>query len=247
MLELLNFLADDIGPVGAILIASILALVLGGGAKRRVLGFVLLVVSMPVSAKLATWPLDASSHAYTDLAPGLTGDAVVVFGAGVFSDATGGMWPSNRSIERASVGLALSKDLDLPLVVSGGVVRPDLAAEAIVLSNVMRLPPDTILEPKAGTTAENALYVAEIVRERGWRSVILVTSREHTRRAAASLKNQAVDISATVNATAAKPIKLRDFVPSIRGLGKWAPVVHEYVGILWYAVTGRIDPWGSAG
>ena len=242
MLSVLTFLAEDIGPVGAVLIASILALVIAGGTKRRVLGLVLLVLAMPISSTLATWPLDASTQDFALPTQAPSGDVVVVFGAGVFSDATGGMWPSSRSIERASVGLALSRNLNLPLVVSGGVVRPDLAAEAIVLANVMRLPPDTVLEAEAGTTAENALYVSRIVRERGWQSVILVTSREHTRRAVSSLRSQGVTMSGVVNATAPKAVTLRDVVPSVRGLGRWSPVVHEYVGILWYIITGRIDP-----
>lgn len=247
MLEVLDFFVTEIGLTGFLLIAATVALILGGGPKRRVLGLVLLVAAMPVSARIAAVPLDASTMAHDGAAPGAPGEAVVVFGAGVFADKVGGMWPSGRSLQRTAVGLALAERLRLPLVVSGGIVRPDLAAEAVVLSRVMRLPPDTVLEAKARTTAENAHYVAEIARARGWRSVILVTSREHTRRAVASQRAAGMNVAGVVDASRPRPLGLLDFLPGVRGLSAWSPITHEYVGILWYLLTGRIGPWDLVG
>lgn len=241
MIGILNFLAEDIGLSGGLLIAAILALVLGGGTKRRVLGLVLMAAAMPVSSRLATLPLDASTLAFEQVAAQTPGDAVVVYGAGVFADRTGGMWPSARSLERAAVGLALSKALNRPLVVSGGIVRPDLAAEAVVLSTVMQLPDDTILEAKARTTAENAQYVAEIARNEGWQSIILVTGRVHTRRALAATRTAGLPVAAVVDATRPRGVRAADFLPGVSGLAAWSPVFHEYAGILWYILSGRID------
>lgn len=247
MLEALNFAVGQIGLSGLLLNAAILALIFGGGVKRRVLGIALLVVALPLSSRIAALPLDATTVELEAAASGLEGDAVVVYGAGVFADPVGGMWPSDTSVKRAAVGLALSGKLGLPLVVSGGVVRPDLAAEALVLAEVMRLPPETVLEAQARTTAENAEYVATICRDRGWRSIILVTSREHTRRAAAATRTAGIDIAAVVGASDPARIKPADFVPGAKGLGRWTPVLHEYVGILWYALTGKLDPWALMG
>jgi len=247
MLDILNFFVDEVGLTGLLLIAAILSLIFGGGPKRRVLGVLLLVMSMPVTSRIAGLPLDVSTLAFDTGAPRRGGDAVAVYGAGVFADKTGGMWPSARSLERASVGLALSRRLGLPLVVSGGIVRPDLDAESVVLSNVMRLPADTVLEAKARTTAENAEFVAVIAAERGWRSVILVTSREHTRRALAASRSAGLDVADVVDASSRRPIAASDFLPGPKGLSNWSPVAHEYAGILWYVLSGRIGLWDIVG
>ncbi len=243
MLDILNFFVDEVGLTGLLLIAAILSLIVGGGPKRRALGVVLLLMSMPVTSRIAAVPLDASTVEFDDANAGRDADAVAVFGAGVFADKAGGMWPSARSLARASVGLTLSERLDRPLVVSGGIVRPDLAAEAVVLSNVMRLPADTVIEAKARNTAENAEFVAAIAAERGWRSVVLVTSREHTRRALAASRSVGLNIADVVDASLRRPIGAVEFLPGPKGLSRWSPVAHEYVGILWYVLTGRIDPW----
>jgi len=247
MLEALNFAVGEIGLSGLLLNAAILALIFGGGAKRRVLGIVLLVAAFPLSSRIAALPLDATTIALEDAGPGLAGDAVVVYGAGVFADPVGGMWPSANSLRRAAVGQALSGKLGLPLVVSGGVVRPELAAESLVLSEVMRLPAETVLESQARTTAENAEFVAAIYRDRGWRSIILVTSREHTRRAAAASRSAGMDIAAVISASESVRLKPGDFIPGAKGLGRWSPVLHEYVGILWYMLSGKLDPSALTG
>ncbi|RVU34157.1 YdcF family protein [Hwanghaeella grinnelliae] len=243
MLEALNFIVDQVGLSGLLLNAAILALIFGGGAKRRVLGIALLVVAMPLSSRIAALPLDATTVEFDAFPPSLRGDAVVVYGAGVFADPTGGMWPTGASTSRAAVGVALSKSLNVPLVVSGGIVRPDLAAEALVLAEVLRLPPETVLESKAGTTAENAHYVAEICDQRDWDSIILVTSREHTRRAVAAARTAGTDVAEVIAASGGPvPVGLADFIPGASGLSHWRPIIHEYVGILWYILSGGIDP-----
>ncbi|WP_425405275.1 YdcF family protein [Hwanghaeella sp.] len=241
MLDALEFLIERIGLGGGLIIAAILALLIGGGRKRRVLGIVLLLAAMPVTSRIAALPLDASTVAFEAAAPGMVGDAVVVYGAGVFADPTGKMWPSDGSLNRTAVGHALSQRLDLPLVVSGGVSRPDLAAEVFVVAEVLKLPADTVLEDQARTTAENAFHVAAIARDRGWESVVLVTSRDHTRRALAASLTAGLDVAAVVAATELKEIQMIEFIPGIAGLGHWAPIVHEYVGILWYVLTGKIE------
>lgn len=247
MLQALDFVVSGLGISGLLIIVVILALIFGGGLKRRILGLLLLVTAMPITSQIAALPLNASTIAYDALGSvsggaASGGDAVAVYGAGVFADKTGGMWPSERSLARTAVGLELSKRLNLPLIVSGGIVRPDLAAEAIVLADVMRLPAATILEAKARTTAENAQYVAEVLRQRGWRSIILVTSREHTRRALAASLTAGMEVVEVIDSTRGRPAKAADFIPSAHGLTRWSPIVHEYVGILWYLLSGWITP-----
>lgn len=242
MLEVLDFLVDTVGLGGFLILASIAALILGGGRKRRVLGILLLIAAMPVSSRIAALPLDASTVEADAVGSPISGDAVVVYGGGVFADPVGGMWPSERSLERAAVGLAFSQQHSLPLAVSGGVVRPDLAAEAQVLADVMQLPEETVLETRARTTAENAEFIAAIAAEKGWRRIILVTSRYHTRRALAASRTAGLEVAAVVAASAERPFGPRDLLPGTDGLARWSVVVHEYVGMLWYMLSGRIDP-----
>ncbi len=242
MSEVLEFLVSGIGIDGFLILAAAVVLIFGSGRKRKVLGVLFLVAAMPVTPRIASLPLDASTIDAKSVGRDTPGEAFVAFGAGVFADDLGAMWPTAESLQRAGVAKSLAQDLGRPLIVSGGVVKPGLGAEAAVLADILRLPEDAILEAEARNTAENAEKVSALMEQHGIRSVVLVTGALHTRRSLAALKTIGVEVPTVIGVSQRKRLGLKHFLPSVGGLAAWKPVMHEYVGICWYVLNGWISP-----
>ena len=110
-------------------------------------------------------------------------DAVVVLGAAMAAPGVPG--PALR--RRLEHGVAVFFDRGGEhLVVSGGVVGPQ-PAEAHVMRDLALargVAADRIIvEDIARNTFENAVYTGRIIRERGWRTVAVVTDSHHLPRA----------------------------------------------------------------
>ncbi|MGF1639876.1 MAG: YdcF family protein [Rhodospirillales bacterium] len=113
----------------------------------------------------------------------MTADAVVVLGAALSAAGT----PGPALKRRIEHGVRVLNARGLPyLVVSGGVTRHP-PAEADVMRSIAverGVPAARILvEDRARNTFENAVYTGRIVRDRGWRAVVLVTDWFHMPRA----------------------------------------------------------------
>jgi len=105
------------------------------------------------------------------------------------------------------------------------------------------------LESKSQNTYENALYCAQILREKGIKRVILVTSAMHMPRSVALFKKQGIevipspaDFSVTVqnwNEQNATPEAwLVNLLPSAGNLSTTSAVLKEYIGIFVYHLRG---------
>ena len=122
------------------------------------------------------------------------------------------------------------------LLLSGGVVRPDEGAEALAMQIFLRDlgVPDAamLLEPRSTTTAENAAFSADMLRERGVQRVILVTSALHMRRARAVFEHAglAVTPAPTDFESLGRKTVARDWIPSAEALGGSARAFKELLG-----------------
>jgi uncharacterized SAM-binding protein YcdF (DUF218 family) len=141
------------------------------------------------------------------------------------------------------------------IVVSGGAKRDGQAVVASLMGELLRqsgVPPeDVLIEGQSRDTYENLLEVRTVV---GGRPFLLVTSACDLRRAMAvahRLHMQAQPAPARFwSAHHLKPdVDTRRFLvglakasahPSLERLGRLQWAYHEYIGYLWYRMTGRI-------
>jgi uncharacterized SAM-binding protein YcdF (DUF218 family) len=120
----------------------------------------------------------------------VTYDAVVLMGGMVDEPATlaSGEPSFNDNVERmlASFDL-LRRGAARDVIISSGPVGTPAPVEARVIARELEdwgISPDRIVvEDRARNTHENAVYVAAIAEERGWRDLVMVTSAFHMRRA----------------------------------------------------------------
>lgn len=203
------------------------------------LGLLLLIMSLPVVANLASQPLrlaeiDTGRLAAPDY------DVIVVLGGGVYGDNRGGYWLTRQSARRGAAGRALAEALDLPVILSGGSPVPDQPPEAEILASQYAFPETAILETRSLNTYENAVNTAEILRRNGWSRILLVTSDTHLLRAVAMFRSQGVERIGPVGVDEPVDTEGSDFIPSVSAFSIWRQILKEYTGIAWYLVTGRI-------
>jgi uncharacterized SAM-binding protein YcdF (DUF218 family) len=130
-----------------------------------------------------------------------------------------------------------------PILVSGGQPKanePGTHAQAMrdFLLTQGVAPADIWMEDRSRTTHENAVYSAERLRERKVGKVVLVSTASHLPRAVRCFRAQGVEVvpaGCEYQAT-----QLADFLPSPSAAEKVQIAVHEWLGLLWYWLRGRI-------
>lgn len=158
---------------------------------------------------------------------------VVVLSGGIRS--TGDLNATTRARVRYAVAL-LAAGHGETLVVSGGPRRrgrPSAALAMRALAESLGVAPERILvEGRSSCTAENAREVAALLRARGERRVLLVTSTLHMRRAKLCFESQGLDV-------APAPVRHAPGEPPVRA-SIVAQALHEYLGLAYYRAAGWI-------
>jgi len=215
-------------------------------------GILLFVGSTPIAGNLLLRPLERGAPKFDAAATGRAPfDAIIVPLAGAYEDPAGRWWPMPGSVDRAVRGQQLQAETGYRLVVIGGAPLPNqTVAEAVALQRVIPLGANTLVESMARDTFETAKAVSALVRTPAGENrpprVIIVTGGPHVARMAASLRRFGIDVATAPPRRYEDARIVRNFwldlVPSARGAGGVRRALHEYTGIGWYLVTGRIRP-----
>ncbi|MBM9579034.1 YdcF family protein [Leptospira sp. 201903070] len=91
-----------------------------------------------------------------------------------------------------------------------------------------------ILESKSRNTAENVAFTTELLKERGWKSIILVTSSFHMKRSVENFQNKGITIIPFPTDFRAQKsvLTLDNFFPSTFCLENSTISIKEWIGIL---------------
>ena len=162
-------------------------------------GAVLYLFSVEPVADGLSWLAEAGVR--STMRPGVTYDAAIVLGGCIDPAASreSGQTELNAAGERAVAGFELFHSGRVRnLLLSAGGSSPDEPVEGDYLAALYRrlgVPPDRIvLERESRNTRENAEQSARLVRERGWKTLLLVTSAAHMPRAAATFRKSGLDV-----------------------------------------------------
>jgi uncharacterized SAM-binding protein YcdF (DUF218 family) len=202
----------------------------------------LFALSTPVGSHLLLRPLEV----HPALDPGeLPADveAIVVLGADGYAPA-----PEYRgdsigatTLERVRYGAWLHRRTRLPVLTTGGTIRPARTPLGDLMAATMREEygvPVRWVETRAANTIENARFSAELLRRDGIRSVYVVTHASHMRRSVACFEAMGFDVVAAPTAFTGKlsPIP-GDFLPRAKALHDSKIALYEWFGLLWYRVA----------
>jgi uncharacterized SAM-binding protein YcdF (DUF218 family) len=174
-------------------------------------------------------------------------DALVVLGGLLDIEATEdtGQRTFSDGVERLIATLRLAREERARFVlVSGGNVRGSGTPEAVFLADQLEewgLPRSRIvIEDVSRNTHENAVESARIARERGWRSLLLVTSAAHMPRALGCFRAEGLAVTpyATDFHATRQHLELSAFLPRAEHLGRSSAVLRELAGRVVYRLRG---------
>ncbi|MBQ9364508.1 MAG: YdcF family protein [Schwartzia sp.] len=179
------------------------------------------------------------------------GDVIVVLGGGATKDTPdicgeqGQLTASPSS--RLLTAARLYRVLRVPIILSGGQVYADSGPEAWIGRRVLIGlgvdENDIILETDSLNTTQNAIFSSRIIRERGFREPVLVTSAFHMPRAVLCFESRGVDV-VPFPADFQANREARDFHysrmrPSSDALAASSVVLQEKLRMLVTLITGR--------
>jgi uncharacterized SAM-binding protein YcdF (DUF218 family) len=185
---------------------------------------------------MAAWPPDVG--------------AIVILSGGIKSpDATRARAElSEASLNRCLLGADLYRLKPCPVIVAGGRFDtgsnypPDAALMREILVRLGVNGTDVIEESKSRNTYENAAETRELLVERRIHKILLVTNAFHMRRSLLCFRKQGIGATAAPCGHLATEFRWEPdaFVPSPRAAGELVAALHEWLGIAWYRVRGRI-------
>jgi uncharacterized SAM-binding protein YcdF (DUF218 family) len=250
-LYLTYLLKSLILPPGGLLLLWLLGLLLL--RRYEILGRLLLWGGLGV-AYLASTPLVSGMllqqlQAY----PALTAQqieqdparAIVVLSAGRYRDAPeyGADTVGNHSLVRIRYAAYLHRQTGLPVLVSGGRVFDQegdslarVMADSLLEDFAIDIN-DVWLEDRSRNTAENAMFSAELLREKGIDSVFLVTHAVHMPRAVAAFERTGLQVTpAPTRFHQRDTHMLMQLLPRAGAVVDSHMALHELSGRLWYAL-----------
>lgn len=210
-----------------------------GTALAALSGLALLLLSIP---QVAYWLLNSlqTSPAIAPTATSIEADAILVLSGDVDCDPPeyGPDQPGPISLQRCRYAAHLSARTGVPILISGGVLRPDRRAVSLVLRDFVQDElhvPVRWTEERSQTTRENAQFSAEILAREGIKKVAVVTHAWHMPRAIEVCEAAGLVVLPAPMNPATPPANVRDaLVPRARSFRDSYWAIHEWVGRLWY-------------
>lgn len=224
-------------------------------ASRRItvplicLWALMVVLSIPVVGRLMMGTLERAYPPLSELPPNV--EAIVVLGGGLVppDEYRSEAMVSGSSYNRCVYATGLYQKYRCPLILCGGttededtnVSEAEVMADALAFLGVDR--GDMILEKTSQSTRENALRAIEVIQQRDFEHVIVVTHARHMRRADLCFRKLGVVvIPAPCGAASARLWRAVDetWIPRSEGLGASNWAVKEWVALLYYRLRGWI-------
>jgi uncharacterized SAM-binding protein YcdF (DUF218 family) len=163
-------------------------------------------------------------------------DAVFVFGSRLQTDGE----PTADAMSRLLKGLQLVAEGRAPRLVVSELYPPSAPYAPIARAWAKDFAPraEVLSVGPIANTHEEAVAVARLLRDRGLRRVLAVTSPVHTRRAAATLEREGLEAIAVPAVEIRYDLETLDFPGDRRRA--FASVAHERVGLLVYRRRGWV-------
>ncbi len=248
MLFLSALLGTLISPLGASLVAGVIALSLAGLARRRAACW----IGAFALSWLLIWSLPPVSNWITVVAEGphrpgtaqMTGQqfpraqAIVLLGGGISPGTSRRSQPDlNDAGDRIWFGAQLFHAGRAPLILASGGHDPQasLYSEARAMQMLLTdlgVPTSAILlEETSRNTRQNASESARILRERGIDQILLVTSASHMERAVTHFRAAGLRVTpAPTDHPNIDVVGVRRFLPSSNALDQSTRALKEWVG-----------------
>ncbi len=242
MIKILSILVIPPSFLLFLLLLSALLLLFGRKQAALVLLTVtfcfMFFISIPLTGNLLLAPLE-NSFSMTSPSQLPEAEVIVVLGAKVYERKNEAI-PSPELIARLTYAFEVYRAKKLPVIVCGGRQGEKFSEAEAMASFLHKLGvPEKmiILESHSSNTWENAVNAASIMKTKGWRRVLLVTSAYHMKRAVACFERVGTEV---VPAPADFRIDHEPFpflfIPSPDTFLSSSQVIREYIALVFYKI-----------
>jgi uncharacterized SAM-binding protein YcdF (DUF218 family) len=210
--------------------------------RRAIIGLTLgslLVLSLPITAGLLITSLERGLPLVPP--PGHPPAAIVILSADAARSPGGKVSVGPLTLERLRAGARLARKVGLPILVTGGSLRPGETPIAELMAQSLSEDfgtPATWIESASKDTWENARFSAVILREHHIRSIYLVTAAWHMQRALIAFSPYHLTVVAAPTHLDRPPslpsLKWGAFVPEDSAWSMSYFALHEWLGSLYY-------------
>ncbi len=211
-------------------------------------GTLLFLQSLPIVTSYLIAPLEARAGGVFVSAQGAR--AIVVLGSGLRRDAPeyGSDTVNERSLVRLRYGATLARQLQLPVLIAGGVPPQASRAEADVMAAIAEKEFGVAVrweESESRDTADNARMSARILKAAGIRRVVLVTQAFHLPRARRLFEAAGLEVipaPTDFKGPGEGPLEVFDFLPQARAIQTSYYALHEWLGLAWISLAATLKP-----
>jgi uncharacterized SAM-binding protein YcdF (DUF218 family) len=198
--------------------------------------------SAATAAAALAWLLVAFGPVSAWLAEGLPrrdaprkGDAVFVLGSRLQRDGE----PTTEALSRLLHGVGLVAGGQAPrLILSEQPRMRPYAAVGREWLRQLKVDAELLTVGPVQSTRDEARLVGELFRERGWHTLVVVTSPTHSRRACLALEHEGLDVVSSPSVETRFDLETLDR-PGER-LMAFGALTHERLGLLWYRFKGWV-------
>jgi uncharacterized SAM-binding protein YcdF (DUF218 family) len=204
-------------------------------------GLSLLVLALPAVSRLLLVSLEQNLPLTPN--PDQPPKAIVILGGDIQRADGEAMYPGPLSLVRMRAGAELARKTGLPVLITGGKLRPSDTPVGTLMANSLRQDfdvPVQWVETQSRDTWQNAHLSAPILREHGIHSIYLVTNAWHMRRALLAFAGTGIAVTAApTHFESWPPDFVPDFVPKVSAWESTYYALHEWLGCAWYAYALR--------
>ena len=196
----------------------------------RIFCFLIYVSLTPFFSYLFELPLRLSVNNFEK---GSKYSLVLVPTAGIYKDAQNIWHPSSNTIMRVSRGEILAKELNVPLLISGGITNNLGVSEASGAEKYLSYQ-NIIYDHNSKNSYETLLYLNKIYKNTKPKyNILIVTSPKHSMRMSLLLSSNGYSVSCFVEKLEIK-INFYSFLPDSRTINSINSSLYEYLAIIKY-------------
>lgn len=207
--------------------------------KIKLLTFSLLIFSLcslPIFHKLISYPLIYTPNYITKYKLEDVRAAVLLTG-GLYKNEKGQWQPSKESQTRFLRARNLLLRYNFSLVISGGTTKVGAPSEADLIKQFFKLD-NVILDTISLNTHQSALNLKDYCTNAG-SPLLIITNKYHALRSYLTFKSKECEVF--IHHYHKNNIILWDFRPSLYSYSYLNDIMREYLGILYYLITLKIN------
>jgi uncharacterized SAM-binding protein YcdF (DUF218 family) len=149
----------------------------------------------------------------------------------------GGATVGPFTLERVRYAARIARATSLPVLVTGGVLKPDTPPIAALMRDTLREDfglATRWIEDRSQTTEENARFSAALLHRDDIDTIVLVTHGFHMERATLAFSRVGLKVIPAPTMLTVIKLESDSFVPTGKALQQSRLAAHEWIGLAWY-------------